>query len=129
MQVFINEKCDRCGKTTQKPVTVEQMNEALQLQEKQRAALDKFRGHLVADLLVDGPEIIVCLKTGKTEPVYEVMAFDNLCDKPEDAKKKRGCKSRIKTLVNDIFMPTSDGVKKPRKPRTPKNNKEPKKDK
>ena len=127
MQVFINEKCDRCGKTTQKPVTVEQMNEALKQQERQKAAMEIFAETLKDKLSpTDGPEIVVCLKMNGA---YQVQAFDNLCDKPEDAKKKRGCKSRIRTLVNDIFMPSSDGVKKPRKPRTPKNNKEPKKDK
>lgn len=114
MQVSITKTCDRCEKTESYPVTVEEMNNALTYQSKQKETIERFKRLLQEEVAPEfGPDVLVCLRTGGE---YKVMALDNLCEKPEDAKKKKGCKARVQQLVEDIFMLN----RKPRKSRKKK---------
>jgi hypothetical protein len=74
------------------------------------------------------PAVILFVRKGDH---YEVKTLDNLCEKP-DAKRNKGCATRVTELLKDIFE-LHTGEKKERKPRTPKDPsappKEPNKDK
>lgn len=121
MQVLVNNTCDRCGKTTQIPVSIEEMNNLMSAQTKQTEELKNLEAFCTQQLSA-GPEVIVCLKEADG---YKIQAYNNLCERPGDTKKKRSCKNRVRALVQEIFMPPKNGIKKERKV-TPKikNNKD-----
>jgi hypothetical protein len=71
-----------------------------------------------------GPTVVMFIRKGEG---YEVKTLDNLCEKP-DAKRNKGCATRVNELMKDIFE-LHMGEKKERKARTPKDPNAPPKDK
>lgn len=54
---------------------------------------------------------------------YDVKTLDSLCDAP-DAKRNKGCRTRVETLLGDIFM-TNEAPKKKVKVETPETSETP----
>lgn len=115
MEVKVPIKCGRCGRTEERLVQMEAA-QALVEEINQKAAilsnLKQMAGSIDTKI---GPSVIMFVRKGD---VYEVKTLDNLCEKP-DAKRNKGCATRVTELLKDIFE-LHAGEKKERKPRTPK---------
>lgn len=119
MDVKIKAKCGRCNKAEEKTVTLEQ---ASNLEEAQLDADRKFEDFtgVVKDAIEKleydkkGPEVIVMQRT---ETGYEIRQLSDMCSAP-DAKRNKGCQSRVDYLVKEMFL------QNPKKPSTPKKPKD-----
>jgi len=120
MDVKVQVKCGRCSKSEEKTVTLEG---AAEMDEAQLDADRKF-GDFTAGVKEvvgtvgyqeSGPEVIVMQRT---DTGYEIRQLSDMCSTP-DAKRNKGCKSRVDYLVKEIFL------QNPKKPATPKKPKDP----
>lgn len=124
MEVKVPIKCGRCGRTEERSVQMEAA-QAMVEEINQKAAvltnLKQMAGSIDTKL---GPALVLFVRKGDG---YEVKTLDNLCEKP-DAKRNKGCATRVNELMKDIFE-LHTGEKKERKPRTPKDPNAPPKEK
>lgn len=124
MEVKVPIKCGRCGRTEERSVQMEAA-QAMVEEINQKAAvltnLKQMAGSIDTKL---GPALVLFVRKGDG---YEVKTLDNLCEKP-DAKRNKGCATRVNELMKDIFD-LHAGEKKERKPRTPKDPNAPPKEK
>jgi hypothetical protein len=124
MEVKVPLKCGRCGRTEEKLVQMETA-QAMVEEINQKAVilknLKEMAGSIDSKL---GPNVVLFIRKGEG---YEVKTLDNLCEKP-DAKRNKGCATRVNELMKDIFD-LHAGEKKERKPRTPKDPNAPPKEK
>ena len=106
MEVTLAQTCSRCGKTKAIPVTVEKVMAAQERQKKQETYVKTFIDTINDTLPPEfGPEVVICYRS---DAGYGVRVLNELCDTPEGAKKRKGCKQRVLALLDDIFV----GVKK-----------------
>lgn len=124
MEVKVPLKCGRCGRTEEKLVqmeTAQAMVEEINQKSVILKNLKEMAGSIDSKL---GPNVVLFIRKGEG---YEVKTLDNLCEKP-DAKRNKGCATRVTELLKDIFE-LHTGEKKERKPRTPKDPNAPPKEK
>jgi hypothetical protein len=120
MEVTLAQTCSRCGKTKAVPVDVSEVIKAQEKQKKQEELLKIFRSQINETIPAEfGPEIIVCYSTDNG---YGVKVLETLCDTPEGTKKRKGCKQRVKTLLDDIFNVGPKKKASPPKKAAPKKN-------
>jgi hypothetical protein len=65
------------------------------------------------------PEVIVIYRPRDPDSQYVVMSHNDLCYAP-GAKKNKGCATRVRTLIDEVFMSPT-----PRAPRKAKEKKDP----
>lgn len=100
MDVKVQTKCGRCGRTGEKVVSIDQASELLATEKQQTAALEKFIEALNEQ---DGdflPEVIILKKNA--DRGFDVETLDNLCEL--DGKRSKGCKSRVNYLIEDLMF-------------------------
>lgn len=119
MEVTMSNACGRCGKTEPRPVQIEEVIEARQHQQRQELALDTLEDYFnkedaISDL-ADFPSLMILVKTDKG---MKVRHLDNLCMGGNG--KKRGCETRVATLLGEIFMDNKLTKKKKKKKAPPK---------
>lgn len=120
MDVKVQTKCGRCGRTGEKVVSIDQASELLATEKQQTAALEKFIEALNEQ---DGdflPEVIILKKNA--DRGFDVETLDNLCEL--DGKRSKGCKSRVNYLVEDLMFrikheskPVTEGEEAPKRKR------------
>lgn len=120
MDVKIETKCERCGKKSEKTLPLEAAQAMSAADTRKQTAVNNFLTELKKIYTAEQPEVIVVRRTSDGQ--VAVQHFDQLCSSP-DAKRNRGCSSRVDTLIEEIFKPPKEETQ--RKPRTPK-TKEPK---
>jgi hypothetical protein len=118
MDVKIKAKCGRCNKAEEKTVSLEtasSMDEAREDADRKFGEFTDVVKDAVQSLEWDknGPELIVM---GRTDTGYEVRQLSDMCNAP-DAKRNKGCVSRVKYLIKELFM---ENPKKPSTPKKPK---------
>lgn len=102
--------CGRCGRTEEETMD---MQEAMELDKKDEArdVSDKALESTINEVLDDTyPDVIIAVRN--EDGSYTVKGQRNLCDQPS-AKRNKGCATRVKALIADIFY-----VSKPKKPKT-----------
>ncbi len=112
MDVTIETKCGRCGKTEARSLSLDEA-QALGAKMDARTELAVNLGHELNSVLsTEHPDIVIARRNANGE--YDVQTLDNLCDIP-DAKRNRGCLSRVEALMNEVFMvaPAKPKNKKP----------------
>jgi hypothetical protein len=114
MEVKVPMKCGRCGKTEEKSVQMEEAQALVDEINKKAEVLAKLKDY-AGSLPANAPAVIMFMQSGDG---FKVKTLDNLCEKP-DAKRNKGCATRVNELLKDIFE-LHTGEKKERKPRTPK---------
>lgn len=127
MQVKIETVCERCGKKEEKTVDLAVAQSLEETAKNRQTAAAELTNFLNGQLTAEHPNVIVLFRNDSKEQ-YAIKFLDNLCSMP-DAKRNKGCLSRVQTLINDIFAPTSDKPKKPRAKKAAPPASEPKKDK
>lgn len=124
MEVKVPLKCGRCGKAEEKLVPMETAQALVEEINQKAVELTNLK-NMASSLNVKlAPAVILFVRKGEG---YEVKTLDNLCEKP-DAKRNKGCATRVAELLKDIFE-LHTGEKKERKPRTPKDPNAPPKEK
>ncbi len=108
MEVQVAVNCGRCGKKETRSLSLEGAQELLERTEAKDELNEKLSEELNELLSSEHPDYIFLARNeGDT---YDVKTLDSLCDSP-DAKRNKGCKTRIETLLGDIFM-TNEAPKK-----------------
>lgn len=115
MEVKVPLKCGRCGRTEEKLVQMETAQAMVEEINQKATILTNLKSMAQSIDSKLGPTVILFIRKGEG---YEVKTLDNLCEKP-DAKRNKGCATRVNELMKDIFE-LHTGEKKERKPRTPK---------
>jgi hypothetical protein len=124
MDVKVETKCARCGKKSEKTLQLEAAQALNAAEGRKQTAVNNFLVELKKIYTAEQPEVIVVRRSSDGQ--VAVMHFDQLCSSP-DAKRNRGCTSRVDTLIEEIFKPPKEETqRKPRAPKAPKENKEPK---
>ena len=115
MDVKVKVKCGRCSKSEEKSVSLEaaQKMDGAQIEADRKfedfaAGVKEVVGSVGYE--EDGPEVIVMVRTATG---YDIKQLSNMCSTPE-AKRNKGCQSRVDYLVKEIFL------QNPKKPSTPK---------
>ncbi len=112
MEVTVEVKCGRCGKKENRSLSLEEA-QALSAKADEKAAVEEDLTRLLNETLGDNhPDLIIAVRHSNGD--YDVKHLDTLCDAP-GAKRNKGCKSRVETLVGDIFM-TNEAAPKKKKP-------------
>lgn len=108
--------CGRCGRTEEESMD---MATAMRLEalDEARDVTDNKLEQTLNDALDDTyPDVIIAVRDA--EGSYTVKGQRNLCDQPK-AKRNKGCATRVKALIDDIFMvPKPKTSKKPKIPPT-----------
>lgn len=105
MDVKLTKKCGRCEREEEVVVSLEvaaQMEAAAKVQAEKGEKLQAQIQQLLVETYPDGggPDVVVVLQH---EGQYHIKQLSNLCSIP-DAKRNRGCKARVATLFQDMFM-------------------------
>lgn len=100
MEVTVTLDCGRCNRKETKQVQLTEAQELLAQNEAKVGILADLEAALNDVLKAEHPELIIARKVGDQ---YEIKMLDNLCHTP-DAKRNKGCKVRVDTLIGDIFM-------------------------
>ena len=121
MNVKVAKECSRCGKTEETEMSLE---EAQQLHEKTNGEDSLFMETLtrhIEDNDEEGPEVIVLSRKPDDPTSYDIRSMHDLCHNP-DAQKMKGCRTRVKNLVGELFMdaPTNGKAKDAPKKRSRK---------
>jgi hypothetical protein len=103
----------RCGRTDEQTLDAQ---EVMALDERDAACdqADQNVEALINESLSEfHPDVVIAVRNA--EGRYTVKGLRNLCDQP-DAKRNKGCATRVQTLVDDIFMvnPKKPAAKKPK---------------
>jgi len=114
MEVTVTVDCGRCGKKETRTLLLEEAQELLAQNEVKEGMLSDLESELNDVLKAEHPELIIARKVGDK---YEIKTLDSLCHTP-DAKRNKGCKTRIDTLIGDIFM-INEAPPKKKKDATP----------
>jgi hypothetical protein len=118
MDVKIETKCGRCGRKSETSVSLDRASEIVNGDKEKASALEdlvtKIREYDVSLL----PEVMTFVKNEDGE--YDIETLDNLCEL--DGKRNRGCKARVKYLVEDMMFRVKHETaeKKPEGEETPK---------
>jgi len=117
MEVTVSINCGRCGKKETKSLSLEAAQELLEKSETETTVRDELTAALNELLGDEHPDVVIATRTD--DGVYDVKTLDALCDTP-GAKRNKGCKSRVTTLIGDIFMTNepAPSKKKPAKQQT-----------
>lgn len=110
MNVIAEIKCDRCSKIDKRSLTLE---EAQALGDREKVKEEKAQNlelELNQLLTENHPDIIIAIRD--SEDSYTVKSINNLCIAGPEAKRNRGCKARVDTLISDIFMINKPAPKK-----------------
>ena len=108
--------CGRCGRTEE--VTMD-MAAAVDLdkEDEARDVADQGLEKTLNEVLDESyPDIVVAVRN--KDGSYAVKGLRNLCDQP-GAKRNKGCATRVKALINDIFMVPNPKPKKKEEPILP----------
>jgi len=100
MEVTVTLNCGRCGKKETQQLHLEAAQELLAQNEAKAGMLADLDTDLNDVLKAEHPEFIIARKVGDR---YEIKTLDALCHTP-DAKRNKGCKTRVDALIGDIFM-------------------------
>ena len=112
MEVTVEVSCGRCDKKEKRSLSLEEA-QALGVKTDQKAELEASLEETLNDTLtVDHPDLIIAVRNDTGG--YDIKHLDSLCDAP-GAKRNKGCKNRVETLLGDIFM-TNEVASKKKKP-------------
>jgi len=100
MEVTVTLDCGRCGKKETKQVQLTEAQELLAQNEAKAGILTDLETELNDVLKPEHPELIIARKV---DGQYTIKMLDNMCHTP-DAKRNKGCQTRVETLIGDIFM-------------------------
>jgi hypothetical protein len=109
MEVTVAMNCGRCGKKESRSLSLEEAQTLMDRSEAKTETQENLVTELNELLGDDHPDVIIAIRTA--DGVYEVKTLDSLCDAP-GAKRNKGCKTRVETLVGDIFMTNEAAPKK-----------------
>jgi hypothetical protein len=110
MNVTVQTQCGRCGKKDNKEMSLGAAQELETAEKNREQNVMELKLQLEQLLTDEHPDLIVLSRTSNG---YDVNTLDNMCDAP-DAKRNRGCASRVKTLVNEMFLLNGAAPKKKR---------------
>ncbi len=108
MEVLVEVKCGRCGKTDTRSLTLEEAQALSAKTDAKDAMSAELAAELNSILGDDHPDVVIAIREGE---FYNIQTLDSLCDAP-DAKRNKGCKTRVDTLLGDIFMTNEPPKKK-----------------
>lgn len=93
--------CGRCGRTEEATMGMQEAMDLDRVDEARDAADEALKETLNDALDESYPDVIVAVR--QEDGSYRVKGLRNLCDQP-NAKRNKGCATRVKALVNDVFM-------------------------
>jgi len=109
MEVTVEVSCGRCAKKEKRALSLEEA-QALGVKTDRKAELEsELQESLNKVLSSDHPDVVIAVRNESGG--YDVKHLDSLCDVP-DAKRNKGCKNRVDTLLGDIFMTNEPSPKK-----------------
>jgi hypothetical protein len=100
MDVKIETKCGRCGRKSETSVSLDRASEIVNGDKEKTSALKELTESIRnydSKLL---PDVLILVKNDDGE--YDIEALDDLCEL--DGKRNRGCKARVKYLVEDLMF-------------------------
>lgn len=113
MEVIVEVKCGRCSKKDNRSLSLEEAQALSAKADKKNELEADLQSALNTILTSDHPDIIIAIRAEGAD-AYAIKHLDNLCDAP-GAKRNKGCKTRVETLLGDIFM-TNEVPPKAKKP-------------
>ncbi len=119
MEVQVAISCGRCGKKETRSLTLDEAQAMVEKADAKDELSEKLSEELNELLSSEHPDFIFLTRNeGNT---YDVKTLDSLCSAP-DAKRNKGCWTRVETLLGDIFMTNEVPKKKAKvKPEAPEN--------
>jgi hypothetical protein len=100
MDVKIETNCGRCGRKNEATVSLERASEIVSGDKEKVDALAELTKQIREFDTALLPDAIICTKNADGE--YDIETLDNLCEL--DGKRNKGCKARVKYLVEDIMF-------------------------
>lgn len=113
MDVKVETKCGRCGRTEEKSMALEAAGKMEQESTLRAEAAANLKDAFNEKFGSSGyPDIVVAVRNSGGD--YTVNTLDGLCSR-EGAARNRGCKTRVANLIDEIFT-----VAAPKKRAAPK---------
>jgi len=98
----VDRECGRCAKTKTLEVTMAEAQELIEEDEVKTSAIADLEAYAEKLDVKVNPEVIILHRLGDDPEKFQVDTLDNLCENPQNAKRHRGCKPRVRDLIDDI---------------------------
>lgn len=116
MDVTVETQCSRCDRKDEKRVSLEvaqQMEQQVHERETVQHEVMSDLEEMLQKLGSNAPALMIARQT--PNGAFEIRALNDLCHAPE-AKRNKGCQTRVDFLVKEIFMENPKPEPKPKAP-------------